>query len=219
MSDYLTEFATYFEDAFANGFSVAMWLRSPSVLLGIAAYVFSSLGLYTIARRRGIHNPWLSWIPIGNAWLLGALSDHYRYITRGETRNKRKTLLILNIVSLALSMCLVLVGGILTVRVITMVIADRNAADFAELGFQLVGLLVLLTPVAVLSIVVAVVRLLALFDIFQSADPRNRWLYLILCLLCGYAQPLILFFNRYRDDGMPPRLTENEEHPNSQPVC
>lgn len=215
----MSELITAFEELFAEGITAGMCLWAPAPLLSIAAYVFSALGLYTIARRRGIHNPWLSWIPIGNAWLLGALSDHYRYVTRGENRNKRKTLLILSIVSLALTLCMVLVGGFLLVRVITMVIADRNAADFAELGLQVIGLMVVIAPAAILSAVVTVVKILALFDVFQSTDPRNRWLYLILCLLSSYAQPLILFFNRDRDDGMPPRLTENEVNPTSPPIC
>ena len=119
----------------------------------------------------------------------------------------------LNVALFRLYLVIWLVGGILSVRVITMLITNRNAVDFAELGIQLVVLLALLTPVAIIAAVIAVVRFLALFDIFQSTDPRNRWLYLVLCLLSGYAQPLILFFNRNRDDGMPPRLTDTEVHP------
>jgi hypothetical protein len=210
---YYHDFEPYVEEFLDYGLGFSLLANSFSSLLSIAVYVLTALSLYTIAKRRGIKNPWLSWIPIGNAWLLGALSDHYRYITRGETRNKRKTLLILSIISLALTLCLALVGGILSVRVITMLITNRNAVDFAELGIQLVVLLALLTPVAIIAAVIAVVRFLALFDIFQSTDPRNRWLYLVLCLLSGYAQPLILFFNRNRDDGMPPRLTDTEVHP------
>ena len=49
-----------------------------SSLLGIAAYVLTSWALYTIADRRGIKNPWLSWIPVVNCWIIGSLSDQYR---------------------------------------------------------------------------------------------------------------------------------------------
>jgi len=64
----------------------------------IAAYVLTALGLYTIAKRRGIKRPWLAWIPVADMWLLGCISDQYRYVARGQVQNKRKTMLILNIV-------------------------------------------------------------------------------------------------------------------------
>ena len=35
-------------------------------MLGLISYVLHSLGLYTIAKRRGIHNSWLAWLPFGN---------------------------------------------------------------------------------------------------------------------------------------------------------
>lgn len=43
------------------------------VLLGAAAYVLSALGLYTIAKNRGMENPWLAWIPIAQYYIIGAI--------------------------------------------------------------------------------------------------------------------------------------------------
>ena len=62
-------------------------------LLAIASYVLTALALYTIARRRGLRNPWLAWIPVANSWLLGSLSDQYRYVVKGEHKSKRIILL------------------------------------------------------------------------------------------------------------------------------
>ena len=45
------------------------------VLINIVLYVIKSLGLYTIAKRRGIHHPGLAWVPIANTWILGSISD------------------------------------------------------------------------------------------------------------------------------------------------
>ena len=47
----------------------------PSMLLGIASYVLSAAAIYVISRRRGLHKPWLAWIPVVNVWLLGSQSD------------------------------------------------------------------------------------------------------------------------------------------------
>ena len=213
----MSEFLAAFEEVLGEGFTVGMYLRLPYTLLGLAAYVFSALGLFTIARRRGIHHAWLSWIPIGNIWVLGALSDQFCFLTRGEIRVKRKTLLIFNIISWVLSLVILLVCGVMLIRVIRMAISDADFGDFTELGLQLVGFLILLIPYGILTIVYSVIYHIALFDLFRSTDPRNRWLYLILCLLCVYALPLILFFNRDRDDGMPPRLPEAQAVPPYHP--
>ena len=64
---------------------------------GIAAYVLRSLGFYTIAKRRGINHPWMSWVPVLDLWVLGCISDQYRYVVKGQNAKKRKWLLGLNI--------------------------------------------------------------------------------------------------------------------------
>ena len=38
----------------------------PSMFWKIAAYVLTSLALYTVAERRGLKNPWMAWIPVLN---------------------------------------------------------------------------------------------------------------------------------------------------------
>ncbi|MCX7708596.1 MAG: hypothetical protein N2484_01975 [Clostridia bacterium] len=43
------------------------------VIIGIVAYVLMALGLYTMAKNRGIENPWLAWIPIANLYILAKL--------------------------------------------------------------------------------------------------------------------------------------------------
>ena len=62
----------------------------PSGLFGIAAYILTALAIYRISCRRGLNNPWLAWIPVVNCWILGSISDQYRYVAKGETKNKRK---------------------------------------------------------------------------------------------------------------------------------
>ena len=75
----------------------------PSVLFGVAVYVLTALSLYTIAQRRGLSRPWLAWIPVVSSWILGSLSDQYRYVVKGENRSKRKFLLVMSILSAVLS--------------------------------------------------------------------------------------------------------------------
>lgn len=43
----------YISDAMANGLLSGIFSGVPTTLIGIATYVLSALGLYTIAKRRG----------------------------------------------------------------------------------------------------------------------------------------------------------------------
>lgn len=48
------------------------------LLVSIAIYILSSLGLYKLAKNRNIENPWLAWIPIANLYVLGKLVGSLR---------------------------------------------------------------------------------------------------------------------------------------------
>ena len=62
----------------------AFWM-----LIALAIYVFIAISLYSMASRRGIRHAWLAWVPIGNNWILGSLSDQYRYLVKGKICRKR----------------------------------------------------------------------------------------------------------------------------------
>jgi len=51
------------------------------VILGIAAYVLTALGLYSIAKNRGMENPWLAWIPIAQFYIIGAIVKELKFGT------------------------------------------------------------------------------------------------------------------------------------------
>lgn len=72
-------------------------------LLSIAMYVLQALGMYAIAKRRGIKNPWLAWIPIGSVWILGSISDDFRMKTTGRPHKQRIALVILTAVLLVMT--------------------------------------------------------------------------------------------------------------------
>lgn len=42
-------------------------------VIAVVFYVLKSLGLYNLAIKRGLENPWLAWIPIADLYLLGLL--------------------------------------------------------------------------------------------------------------------------------------------------
>ena len=206
-----------FQDYLESG----LWLILRTIfgmpmLLSIASYVLTALALYTIARRRGLRNPWLAWLPVADSWLLGSLSDQYRYVVKGEHKSKRKILLFFRIViafmwislmGLLVNLCFHAVGnafwGTMT--------EDR----VFQILHQALNLLVVLLPLIGISIAYAVFRYMALYDLYKSLDPANCVLFLVLSVLFGVTEPFFLFFSRNKDDGMPPRKEPSQDAPSS----
>ena len=200
------EYSYMIEDALESGLIAGLFSGAPSFLLSVAMYVFSALALYTVASRRGISKPWLAWIPVVNVWLTGSISDQYRYVVKGQIKNKRKSLLILNLINLALAIMLIVFAVMLIIAAVRteMYNYNGNAAWMevmrAAIGLGCVGAVMMGTGIAM-----AVIRYMALYDIYMSMDPGNCVVYLVLSIIFNFTEPFFLFFNRNSDKGMPPR--------------
>lgn len=168
-----------------------------ALAVAIAFYVLQSVGIYTIAKRRGIHKPWLAWLPVGNMWILGSLSDQYQYVKMGKVTNRRKVLLILYAVMLVASV----------LSTVGTVIAIVNATIFngGEVALGVGGTLLSNLLVTGVSIAAMVMEYIALYDVFRSCNPDNSVAFLILGIFLPVTLPFFLFFNRKKDGGMPPR--------------
>lgn len=203
------EFEQFMEEFMEFGLAPMLLSNSWSFLLGIATYVLASLGLYTLANRRGIKNAWLSWVPVINCWIIGSLSDQYRYVVKGEVKNKRKTLLTLNIITWLLSVAMIVV---LVVMVVNVASAGMSGAGEEELMAAVFGPVIaiigLSLPLAGIGIAIAVVHYIAMYDIYRSSNPENSVLFLVLSILFSFTEPFFIFFTRNKDDGMPPRKQE-----------
>lgn len=162
-----------------------------SLLFAVVCYVLSSLGVYTIAKRRGIHHPWLSWIPYGNMWILGSISDQYQYVKKGKIKNRRKILLGMTIATAALLIPIVIF------------------AVLVAMGFQFFIVLIVLAYLAlmILAIVGSVFQYISYYDLFSASKPDSATLFLVLGIVVPVALPFFLFACRNGDDGMPPRKT------------
>ena len=159
-------------------------------LVSIAIYVLTALSLYTVAKRRGIAAPWLAWVPVARLWVLGSLSDQYRYLTQGQIRHKRISLLVWTGASW------VLTGGI--------VVGTIAAIAGASVG-AILTVLCLALAVAWAAIVYVVLYFMALYDVYASCDPQNAALYLVLSIFFRFLVPVFLFISRDMEKGMPPR--------------
>lgn len=203
------EIERFLEEYMEYGMGVGLLSNAFSSLLGIAVYVLTSLALYTIANRRGIKNAWLSWVPVINCWIIGSLSDQYRYVVKGEVKNKRKTLLILNIITWVISLAMIIIAIVMAVGAAGAAMSGVAEAVLMEtvLG-PVIAILGLCLPLMIVGITTVVIRYMAMYDIYTSCTPQNSVVFLVLSILFSVTEAFFLFFTRNKDDGMPPRKAE-----------
>lgn len=176
--------------------AVYLLLMFFAMAFSVVCYILQSYGFYTIASRRGIRNSWLAWVPVGNVWVLGSISDQYQYVAKGKIKSRRKLLLCLE-----LGMIAILVG-LLIAAVIIIAMSD---AFFDSM--LLAVLLVLLGYLAIitLAITTTVYMYLCYYDLFNSCNPGNAVLFLVLSIIFPVTLPFFIFACRKKDLGMPPR--------------
>ena len=199
------------DDLTGVGVGVAFYLIYTLVVagIGIAQYVLQSLGFYTIAKRRGIKHPGLSWVPVLNVWILGSISDQYQYVAKGQVKNKRKAMLTLSILSIVGAV--VVIAQCIAMTVKTVGYSTGYGYEDVEEGFVM-GMLGILAGIGFVSLVLigvsialAILEYIALYDLYGSCDPQNKVLYLVLSILFSVTMPVFVFVCRNKDEGMPPR--------------
>ncbi len=183
---------------------VAGVLASVAVCAAVAAlalFVFQAASLYKIAKRRGIRQAWLAWVPVCCEWVLGSVADQYQYVVKERVRNRRLPLLLLSIALLGLS----IVSAVLSVGTLTNVLKLM----FTGTGSTNVGRVVLMAVVSMVqttgTIAYLVIRGFALYDVYSSCTSRYNVLFLVLSLIFRVLEPVFFFVCRNKEEGMPPR--------------
>lgn len=170
-----------------------------ALIFGVISYIFQSIGMSTIAKRRGIHKPWLAWVPVANMWLLGCISDQFRYVAYGESTNRRRKLLIRTIL---LQVATWAVCGSLIYVLIDFATGGMTEEAFLTLSMQqLLGVY----GVLALAVVAMILQYKCLFDLYRSCVPSKAVLFLLLSILVGAPMPFLIFACRNKDAGMSPK--------------
>lgn len=171
-----------------------------ALMIGFAvvAYILTGKSLSAIARRRGIEKPWLAWVPVGCDWLLGCISDQYRYVTFGEESNRRGKLLKTNIVLLVIAAVVLIFSGVMCVM------AAFGVSDDAVLVMALF-MMVLAYGMIPVAVVYSINYYKSMFDLFRSCDPDKSLVYLLVSIFASFPLPFFLYSCRNKDLGMPPR--------------
>ncbi len=162
------------------------------LVVALVFWIFRSLGLHAIAKRRGIRHAWMAWIPIGSQWVLGSVSDQYQHLVLGKVTSRRKIMLVLN----ALGVAVGIGGGILTV--VQTIAAQTNVGVVA---FGISGMLAPLLTWGV-GIATLVFNHICSYDLYRSCNPGNAVVFLVLGIILPVTEPVFYFSCRKKDLGM-----------------
>lgn len=174
---------------------------------GVVSYVLMSIGMYRLAKSRWIRNPWLAWIPLGNLWILGSVSDQYRYVVKNEVNHRRKMLLGLGI---AASVVITAFYGLVFFRVLMQMQSNAVVYYTPAMGVVLLAISVLMVT---LIIWLTVEMYAAFYDLYISCDPENGVMFLVLSIVFSVTMPFFVFACRNKEGGMPPRKAEYTAKP------
>ena len=166
------------------------------IALEVVCYVFQSLGLYTIAKRRGIKGYGWAWVPVGNAWIMGSLADQYDRKDKGKDIPTRIYILIGGIAAVVLSIFYLVILIPWTVVVSTGYVSDSAAAISGIGGFLVIAFLFW-----VVSIAYSVFVYIAMYKTLKSCSPGNAVALLVLSIIFGVVFPFAIFAVRNKDEG------------------
>lgn len=198
-------FAPEFEEVMNASLNMSITASLVSSLISIAfsllVYVFMAISLYSMAKRRGIFRPWLAWLPVGNSYMLGCISDQYRSVVFNQRQSRRKLLMWLDIGQRVLSLLVGVMAILLLVKMFRLRVFDPQYIAgltepqlmglLEEIMLPAMGLVLLCLPVLALSIVYMVFFYIALNDIFKSCEPGRSTLYLVLSIAVGLGVSMI----------------------------
>lgn len=176
----------------------------------VVGYIFGSKGVYAIAVRRGIKNPWMAWVPIVSNWTLGSISDQYATRKYGQDPNLRKKLLIWSIITQSGISVFPVVGNIdISISADSDVFSDFAGTEAGRVItiIFLVVMLMLSLVMLVLSVIQTVYQYKAYYNLYASCRPEKAMLFLMLAIFTP-ANPFLVYACRNSDEGIPPEQAE-----------
>ena len=184
--------------------AIILCILGVALLLALVAWILRSMSLQMIARRRGIRNAWLAWVPLGGRWILGSLSDQYQHLVQGRIKSNRKLLLILSLASL-------LLGTTETVFTLVQNLADESQQMVAT--WTLAGMIPAMLRWGV-SVGCLVFYHICNYDLYRSCNPKNAVVFLVLGILLPICEPFFYLACRKKDWGM---VVPQAEMPQANP--
>lgn len=202
----MSEYSYYYAPSEAEVMLALGTLLIVVSVIALIFYIFESAGLYTLAKRRGIHYPGLAWVPVARDWVMGSLSDQYA-MRLGQNKSYRKVLPALGAVVTILAVLVLSFIIQFMVRLATgdpvlyaqLYQASNNPEEAVLLIFG--SVVPFVSILYIVGIVYMVFYFITLYKLFQSCRPGSAVGYLLLSIFLGFLRPFLVFACRNSDEG------------------
>lgn len=151
-----------------------------------ANYIMTSIGYYTLAKRRLINNCWLAWIPVAREWIIGKLADEYDE-RNGHERNWRTTLLVTSLLVAALVVIMYI-----AIIVMTVVTSYGGGVYDDDTIFVFIGTYASIFVLAFAASAYEVCSAICLFKIYESTESKKAVKYIILSMIVPLAHGICM---------------------------
>ena len=189
------------------------------MLFAVVVYLLQAVGLYSVAKRRRIPRPWLAFLPIGESWILGSISDRYQFVRNKRYRNRKKLLVCTELTIYALCSAIYFFFGSLLINMQTIIatykvyigwygkpIYQNQTVTFPPRADDILAaeqlVLVLLLAAFLLSIIFLMFRYFACYDYYASCRPDLKVVFLVLSIVFPVTIPFFVFACRKHDLGL-----------------
>lgn len=177
-----------------------------SLAIGLVFYVFQSIGLYTLAKRRGVRYPGLAWVPIGSNWILGCLADQFDSVSRRKRSAQRHALLWLPVgmlVAVFVELIIILPPTFATLPRFWNDNIYQNALS-DTIYHYLPVILACYFVILGTAITYMIFHYIALYKVYKSCNPDTAIAFLLLSIFVSVTMPFLIFAGRKEDLGMTP---------------
>ena len=188
--NYYNSFYNPYSGALDAVLGVLSSLVLASLLIAVVMFVFESIALYTLAKKRGIKNAFLAFIPVADSYILGKIYDDI-----SATMNK-KTGYAVRMVVLA---SVALVSGVFACVFLGM------SAVIGFAGGEAVMFIFMAVPFLLVQIgctvALLIFTLISLYAVYKEYVPSNAVLFLVLSVIIPVTMPFLLFSIRNKKSG------------------
>ena len=196
-------YSNYYRFIESLGLQMIFTMLGFALLIAAVLYIFQSVGLYTLAKRRGLRYPGLAWVPVASGWTLGCLADQYDSAACGK-KSKQRALLLTFSIAMAVLVAIIVYCVIVFLGQMIPVLFDEIPEEvMVPYATRTLTILILLNMLSSgLSIVYLVFFYIALYKIYKSCDPDTALPFLLLSIFISVTLPFFLFAGRNKDLGM-----------------
>ena len=166
-------------DAGMFTFAVILIISLAVIILTIPLYIIESLALYSLAKKRGIGNASLAWIPFARQYILGNIADD---IVRAKIFKFRWVLPFLGTFYFVMPSVVIII-----IRDFQLLVANHSFLSF----------FIAFMPTIFGSIFFNILPTIAIYRIFKEYRPNSAVLFTVLCaMFFPIFRPIFLFIIR-----------------------